>query len=71
MTSPSLFLSPADIEVLTGRKSRAHQIKELRRQGIQFYTNAIGRPVVPVTAITGVKSASPEPVKWQPAMLGG
>jgi hypothetical protein len=58
------------VETFTGRKSRARQIEALRKMGVQFYTNDIGRPVVPVTAITGAKSA-PEPVKWRPAVMSG
>jgi hypothetical protein len=64
---PSLFLAQADIEMLTGRRSRARQIDALRHMGIQFYINDLGRPVVPIAAITGAK-ATPEPEKWHPAV---
>jgi hypothetical protein len=68
MSSPSLFLAPDDVEILTGRKRARLQVEALRRMGIQFYTNALGSPVVPVTAITGGK-VEQEPVKWRPAVV--
>jgi len=69
MTS-SLFLAPDEIEVLTGRRKSRSQIEALRQMGIQFFVNALNRPVVPVSAIEGKKPAPPpEPEKWYPAVL--
>jgi hypothetical protein len=69
MTAPSLFLAPADVATLTGRKRPRSQIEALRNMGVQFYQNALGHPVVPVTAITGSKTVATEAAKWQPAVV--
>ena len=59
----STFLSADDVRELTGRTNRKLQVDALRRMGIPFWINAIGRPVVPRTAIEGRKEA-PKPTTW-------
>lgn len=43
-----MFLSPADIETLTGRKRPSAQIRWLRRNGWRITVNALGHPNIAV-----------------------
>jgi hypothetical protein len=61
----SMFLSSQDISELTGRKTKSKQIEALLRMGLPFWVNAIGRPVVTVTAIEGRREPPPEKA-WSP-----
>jgi hypothetical protein len=61
----SMFLSSQDISELTGRKTKSKQIEALLRMGLPFWVNAIGRPVVTVTAIEGRREPPPEK-GWSP-----
>jgi hypothetical protein len=61
----SMFLSSQDISELTGRKTKSKQIEALLRMGLPFWVNAIGRPVVTVTAIEGRREAHSEKA-WSP-----
>lgn len=61
----SMFLSSQDISELTGRKTKSKQIEALLRMGLPFWVNAIGRPVVTVTAIEGRRETPPEKA-WSP-----
>ncbi len=74
------FLSPQEIEELTGvktgknnRKREQLQIDWLRAAGIPFWENARGRPIVARAAIEGRRAAevaAAEPKKkWQPPTL--
>lgn len=55
---------------LTGRKQKAHQIAALRQQGIPFYVNAIGRPVVVRAVLTGdTTPARTTAQEWRPRVL--
>lgn len=63
------FLEPEDIVRLTGRKTKTRQIDELKRQGIPFFVNATGHPVVARAIVEGRKDNAPEKVKWQPRLL--
>ncbi|MGN8062752.1 DUF4224 domain-containing protein [Ralstonia sp. 22111] len=74
------FLSPQEIEELTGvktgknnRKREQLQIDWLRAAGIPFWENARGRPIVARAAIEGRRTAevaAAEPKKkWQPPTL--
>ncbi len=57
-----MFLTTADLELLTGYKIPAHQRRWLTRQGYPFEVAASGRPVVArafVEARLGVKTAAP------------
>ncbi|WP_070281748.1 DUF4224 domain-containing protein [Janthinobacterium sp. MP5059B] len=59
-TANSTFLSMDDIYALTGRKMKTKQIEALRKMGLPFWVNAIGRPVVTVAAVEGRKEAPRE-----------
>lgn len=54
----STFLNSEELFALTGRKLRSYQIEALRRMGIPFFVNAIGRPVVARSAVEGSKAAA-------------
>lgn len=59
----STFLSQADVAELTGRKNRKLQADALRKMGLPFWVNAIGKPVVPRAAIEG-RAEAPKPKIW-------
>ena len=64
----NMFLSQDDLVALTGRRIKSKQIEALRRMGLPFWVNAVGKPVVSVTAIEGRKAdipKKPEPT-WEP-----
>ncbi|MXS85323.1 DUF4224 domain-containing protein [Nitrosomonas sp. HPC101] len=62
----SIFLEPADVAELTGRRLKSAQVKQLRTMGILFYLNASGRPIVPKSAVEGRKEDAFVRQKWQP-----
>jgi hypothetical protein len=51
----AMFLTPAELAELTGRKIKSKQIEALRRMGLPFHVNAVGKPVVSTAAIEGRK----------------
>lgn len=59
-----LFIEPADLIALTGRKIKSLQIEQLCRMGIPFQINAVGKPVVTVAAIEGRKE-TPKAKQWE------
>jgi hypothetical protein len=60
-----MFLTADELAELTGRRIKSKQIEALRRMGLPFHVNAVGKPVVPASAIEGRKQApSPKPT-WQ------
>lgn len=59
----STFLSQNDVVELTGRKNRKLQAAALKKMGVPFWVNAIGKPVVPRTAIEG-RAEAPKPKTW-------
>lgn len=61
----SMFLSSQDISELTGRKTKSKQIEALLRMGLPFWVNAIGKPVVTLTALEGRREA-PQEKAWTP-----
>lgn len=61
----SVFLAPDEIAQLTGRKLKRLQVDALRKMGIPFYVNAIGKPVVTLAAVEGRKEPPPKKV-WTP-----
>lgn len=66
----NMFLEPAEISTLTGRKFKSLQIDALRRMGIPFFVNATGHPVVARAAIDGTKGVATELKKaWAPKVL--
>ena len=70
-SAPSTFLTPEEIAVLSGRKSKSRQIEALRAMGIPFFVNGIGHAIVARSAVEGGKvSAAPAPKpKWVPKVL--
>ena len=46
-----MFLTREQLYELTGYKLPSKQIRELRRLGVRHYVNALGRPVVPESAV--------------------
>lgn len=46
-----MFLTPEQLETLTGYRIQAKQIQWLRKNGIPHYVNALGRPVVTTEAV--------------------
>ena len=63
----SRFYTQDDLQVLTGRKTKSGQIEFLRRECIPFRINALGFPVVAISAVEGNKrQTQPEPEAWQP-----
>lgn len=64
-----VFLTSEEIRMLTGFAQKAKQVEHLRRQGIPFYLNASGQPVVARSAVEGGRM--PDAKKsWRPAILG-
>lgn len=61
-----MFLTADDLAELTGRRMKSKQIEALRRMGLPFHVNAVGKPVVPATAIEGKKPPSAPAPTWQP-----
>ena len=68
------FLSEDDVATLTGAKTKSKQIQVLRRNGVPFFVNAAGRPVVARVAVEGgapkgaSKAAEPQRA-WVPRVL--
>jgi len=60
-----MFLTSDELAELTGRKIKSKQIDALRRMGLPFHVNAVGKPVVAVSAIEGRKQAAPAKPTWQ------
>lgn len=72
MPNEPLFLNDAELHELTGRKVRRLQIEQLRRMLIPFHVNALGRPVVARTAVTGAAVApTPGARGWAPRVVNG
>lgn len=66
----AMFLTPAELVELTGRKRAAHQVAMLRAQGIPCWVNAAGRPVVARAAIEGTQRRESVPAAgWIPKPL--
>jgi hypothetical protein len=61
----AMFLNQAELAELTGRKIKSKQIEALRRMGLPFHVNAVGKPVVPAAAIEGRKQPAPSKPVWQ------
>lgn len=63
------FLKIDEIKELTGRTKIALQIAQLSKMGIPFFVNAVGRPVVPRTAIEGGRATAQPKKAWVPKVL--
>lgn len=61
----AMFLTADEITELTGRKLKSKQIEALRRMGLPFHVNAVGKPVVASAVLEGRKPAPVEPT-WTP-----
>ncbi len=46
LTAPSLLLTPEEVEQVTGRKSKRHQVEWLSAKRWQFEVNARGVPII-------------------------
>jgi hypothetical protein len=69
-SAPSTFLTPEEISVLTGRKSKSRQIEALRQMGVPFFINGIGHAVVARSTVEGGKAVVEPPKKeWVPPGL--
>lgn len=58
-----MFLTSENLFELTGRKTKRKQIEALLRMRLPFWVNAIGKPVVAVTAVEG-RNAAPKEKTW-------
>ncbi|WP_370600470.1 DUF4224 domain-containing protein [Pseudomonas nitroreducens] len=63
---PIEFLTHDEICQLTGAKTRAGQIENLRRNGVRHTIKRNGWPAVTVDAITGEHSKEVPPLPWRP-----
>ena len=64
------FLTVEEVRELTGRTKHSLQVEQLRVQGIPFFINVVGRPIVPRTAIEGRKEkVKPTKPEWVPDVL--
>lgn len=64
-----MFLTEDEIKALTGRTVKRLQCEQLRKNGIPFFVNASGRPVVAKSAIEGGKVEQISKV-WRSAATG-
>ncbi len=64
------FLTEQQLRKLTGFAQPGRQIEQLRKQGIAFYLNGAGRPVVARAAVEGkTKHAAAAKKPWVPRVL--
>lgn len=61
-----MFLNLEELVTWTGRKMKSKQIEALRRMGLPFHVNAVGKPVVARVAIEGWRDAAETPKAWKP-----
>ena len=63
------FLTREEIIELTSRKQPKKQAETLRKNGIPFFTNAAGYPVVSRSVLEGKpQKHQPDKPRWQPAV---
>ena len=62
----SAFLDAEDVVRLTGYTRRSKQAEWLRANGVQFWINAQGEPIVPVSAINGSGQRATAEKPWEP-----
>lgn len=65
MSAADMFLSRAEVDRLTGAKTRKKQIEVLRRNGIRHTLDAGGWPVVTRAAVEG-RPAEAQDKRWKP-----
>lgn len=59
------FLSPKEIIELTGARTKAKQIDNLKQNGVRHNIKITGWPSVTVMAITAVGMFEPEKTVWK------
>jgi hypothetical protein len=66
-----MFLTPEELETLTGYKQPSKQVAHLKAQRIPFHTNRAGHPRVARAILEGAKS-TPKATKaaWSPSWAG-
>lgn len=62
----NMFLARDEVAILTGRKTKRHQIDALRRMGVVYFVNATGHPIVTRAAIEGKTDLAPPKRAWSP-----
>lgn len=67
----STFLNAEDIVALTGRKVKSKQIEALRKMGLPFWVNAIGKPVVAAASVEGRREPPQEKTWVMPKINNG
>lgn len=68
--APPIALTPGSqgqVAEITGAHTKAGQLRVLRQAGLRHWLNAAGWPVVPRTAVDGLKDAPSAP-GWQPRL---
>lgn len=69
--TPDVFLTDNELAKLTGFKIKSRQIDWLRAQGLPFFVNGTGHPVVTRAAVEGrAEAVTAEDGGWTPG-LGG
>lgn len=66
MSDPIVFLSHEDICTLTGARTKAGQIENLRRNGIRHTIKRTGWPCVTAAAVVDPGTKTKESNSWQP-----
>lgn len=67
--SASMFLSPEELAVLTGRRMKSLQIAWLKREGLPFRVSATGHPVVVRSVVEGRPAEPAAPRGWSPRVV--
>lgn len=63
------FLTREETVQLTGRKQPKKQVETLKKNGIPFFINAAGYPVVSRSVLEGKSQKhQPDKPRWQPAV---
>lgn len=61
MSAAELWLSPEEVEMLTGRKRWRAQCRQLTTMGVPFRPNGVGRPLVERTAVLTTTKPAKKP----------
>lgn len=69
--SAGFFLDAEEVRTLTGATTKRLQVEQLRRQGLVFWMNRRGMPVVPRAQFGGLVPPAAEPRAWTPKVLRG
>lgn len=68
MSDQTLFLSHEQVCELTGARTKAGQVENLKQNGVRHTIKVNGWPCVTVAAITGTKTAADQAPKWEPRL---